>query len=69
MKRLLPSWWFKLGLGALFVFLAIQLVPYRVDNPSGRDQPKWDSKQTQALAMRGCADCHSNPPAGVQPAA
>lgn len=60
MKRLLPYWWFKLGLAALFALLAMQLVPYRVDNPTARDQPAWDSPQTKALAMRACSACHSN---------
>lgn len=40
--------------------LAIQLVPYRVDNPPVRAEPMWDSPQTRALAVRACFDCHSN---------
>ena len=60
MKRLLPYWWFKLGFGAFVLFLAIQLVPYRVDNPPARDQPTWDYTQTEDLAMRACSACHSN---------
>ncbi|CAN5432466.1 heme-binding domain-containing protein [soil metagenome] len=60
MRRLLPYWWFKVGLGALFVFLLIQFVPYRVDNPPGRDEPRWDSKRTEVLAMRACSACHTN---------
>ena len=50
-----------LAMGVLFVvFLAIQLVPYSVDNPSTRDEPAWDSPQTRELAVRACYDCHSN---------
>lgn len=60
MKRLFPHWWFKLGLVGVFVVVAIQLVPYRVDNPPGRDQPQWDSQQTEDLAMRACSACHTN---------
>jgi hypothetical protein len=42
------------------VFLAIQLVPQRVSNPSTRDEPAWDSAQTRKLAVAACFDCHSN---------
>lgn len=47
---------------AVFVLLAlgIQLVPYRVHNPPVRQEPAWDSAQTEALARRACYDCHSN---------
>jgi Haem-binding domain len=41
-------------------FLLIQLVPYRISNPSIRREPKWDSPRTRALAVRACFDCHSN---------
>jgi hypothetical protein len=45
----------------LFVaFLLIQLVPYRVSNPSARDEPNWDSPRTRELAVAACYDCHSN---------
>jgi hypothetical protein len=60
MKRLLPFWWFKLILVLVGAFLLIQLVPYRVDNPSTRDEPKWDSPRTRELAQKACYDCHSN---------
>ncbi len=39
---------------------AIQLVPYRVENPPVRAEPAWDSPQTRILAERACFDCHSN---------
>jgi len=45
---------------AVVGFLLIQLVPYRISNPSTRQEPKWDSPQTRALAVRACFDCHSN---------
>ncbi len=41
-------------------FLLVQLVPYRISNPSTRDEPAWDSPRTRALAVRACYDCHSN---------
>jgi len=45
---------------AIVAFLLIQLVPYRISNPSARNEPKWDSPRTRALAVRACFDCHSN---------
>lgn len=43
-------------------FLLIQLVPYgrNHSNPAVVAEPKWDSPQTRALAVRACFDCHSN---------
>ncbi len=56
----LRRWWPRLVLGGVGVFLLIQLVPYRVDNPPARDEPAWDSPRTRELAVRACYDCHSN---------
>jgi len=50
----------KVLAGLVGVFVLAQLVPYRVDNPKARDEPKWDSPATRALAKRACYDCHSN---------
>ena len=49
-------------LGALALFLVIQLVPYGRGhaNPPVRGEPVWDSSQTRQLADRACFDCHSN---------
>ncbi|MCU1456169.1 MAG: Cytochrome c [Actinomycetia bacterium] len=41
-------------------FLLIQLVPYRVTDPSTRAEPAWDSPRTRQLAVAACFDCHSN---------
>lgn len=41
-------------------FFLIQLVPFRVSNPSTRQEPKWDSPRTRQLAVAACYDCHSN---------
>ena len=60
MKRLFPHLWIKLGLVGVFVVVAIQLVPYRVDNPPARDEPAWDSPRTRELAVVACYSCHSN---------
>jgi len=44
----------------LGAFLLIQLVPYRISNPSTRQEPRWDSPRTRELAVAACFDCHSN---------
>jgi len=53
-------WWLILIVGAAAVFLLMQAVPYRVDNPSVVQEPTWDSAQTRQLAKAACFDCHSN---------
>lgn len=53
-------WWWKVLLVLLALLVAIQFIPYNVDNPKVRDEPKWDSAETRALVMRACASCHSN---------
>lgn len=53
-------WWLTALVAAFVVFLLIQLVPYRVDNPPVTGEPNWDSEQTRALAVTACYDCHSN---------
>ena len=60
MKRFFSRWWFRLILVGIGVFLLMQLVPYRVDNPKTRDEPAWDSPKTRDLAVRACYACHSN---------
>jgi len=59
------SGWKILGfvtLGVVAIFGLIQLVPYGRNhvNPPIVQEPKWDSPQTRALAVRACFDCHSN---------
>lgn len=46
----------------VFLFLAIQLIPYGRNhtNPAVTASPRWDSVQTQTTFARSCADCHSN---------
>jgi len=43
-------------------FLGIQAIPYGRDhtNPPVRMEPRWDSAETRALAVRACFDCHTN---------
>ena len=48
------------ALSLLGGFLLIQLVPYRISNPSVRSEPTWDSPRTRQLAVAACYDCHSN---------
>ena len=53
--------WLIIGtLTALGALLLIQLAPYRVTNPSPRQEPAWDSPRTRELAVAACYDCHSN---------
>jgi hypothetical protein len=40
--------------------LLMQLVPYRITNPSTRSEPNWDTARTRQLAVVACYDCHSN---------
>ena len=58
MKRLLV----RLALMLVVVFILIQFVPYgrAHENPAVRQEPRWDSPATRALAQRACFDCHSN---------
>ncbi len=60
MMSFLRAWRWKILLGLVGLLVAIQFVPYSVDNPKARDEPKWDSPQTHALVVRACAACHSN---------
>lgn len=52
----------RLGVAALGVLLALQLVPYgrHHSNPPVTSEPAWDSPDTRALAKQACFDCHSN---------
>src|SRR5438046_8936726 len=45
---------------AVVAILLMQLVPYRLTNPSTRSEPKWDSARTRRLTVAACYDCHSN---------
>ncbi len=56
------SWWRKGLLGAILLFVVIQLVPYGHNhtNPPVTQAMKFDSQQTQDLFTSACADCHSN---------
>jgi mono/diheme cytochrome c family protein len=53
--------WILITLGVLVAaFALMQLVPYRVSNPSTNNGPQWDSPRTEQLARAACFDCHSN---------
>jgi hypothetical protein len=60
MREVIGRWWLRVVLATVVVMVAIQFVPFRVDNPSARDEPAWDSTATRDLAVRACYDCHSN---------
>ena len=51
----------KAILATILGFGVIQLIPYGKNhtNPNVQNEPKWDSKDTRALFMRACGDCHS----------
>ncbi len=48
--------------GIVVLGFLIQLVPYGQNHgdPPAQAEPRWDSAQTRALAVRACFDCHSN---------
>jgi hypothetical protein len=50
------------GLGALAMFVAIQLVPYGWShpNPPVTANAPWPGPEAEAIARRSCYDCHSN---------
>jgi len=52
----------RVGLVLLVLLGLIQVVPYgrAHDSPPVRQEPKWDSPATRALAERACFNCHSN---------
>ena len=54
------TWVLVVGVTAVLTFGLMQLVPYRISNPSVRHEPTWNSAQTRELAVRACYDCHSN---------
>jgi len=59
-KAFVEKWWLKVLIGFAVVVVAIQFVPYGVDNPPVTDGPEWDSDRTRELFDRACADCHSD---------
>jgi mono/diheme cytochrome c family protein len=52
----------RAGLALVVLLVLAQVVPYgrAHTNPPVTQEPKWDSPQTRALAVRACFDCHSN---------
>lgn len=60
MKDFVRKWWLRAVIAVGVVLVAVQFVPYGVDNPATADEPAWDSARTRDLFNRACADCHSN---------
>ena len=56
----MPRWLRFTLLGAVALFVLIQLVPRRVSNPPVKAEPPWDTPRTRQLAVAACFDCHSN---------
>jgi hypothetical protein len=52
----------NIAIAIIGLFVLIQLIPVWAfqSDPPVLDEPKWDSPQTRALAVRACFDCHSN---------
>lgn len=50
------------GLGALAIFVAIQLVPYGWwhSNPPATANAPWPDPEAEAIARESCYDCHSH---------
>ena len=51
-----------LVIGAIVIFLLIQLVPFGHDhtNPATTSEPAWDGPQSRQLVKDSCFQCHSN---------
>jgi mono/diheme cytochrome c family protein len=54
------TWLRRSALGVVVLLVAIQFIPYNVQDPTARDEPKWDSPRTRSLFMTSCGNCHSN---------
>lgn len=54
------AWWLRALIVVVVAVVAIQFVPYGVEDRTARDEPAWDSPRTRELFVRACADCHSN---------
>jgi mono/diheme cytochrome c family protein len=52
----------KILLVGLVLFGLLQIIPYGHDytNPEVKSIVKWDSKKTEELFNKACANCHSN---------
>ena len=59
-SRLRAHWVLSTVGVVVLAFGIMQLVPYRVTNPSRNQEPAWDSPRTRELARVACFDCHSN---------
>jgi len=60
MKKILKLFVIVVAIGVVVLALSQLLVAPLKTNPPVVSEPKWDSPQTRALAVRACFDCHSN---------
>ena len=44
----------------IVMLILIQFIPVKRTNPAVINEPKWDSPETKAFAVRACFNCHSN---------
>jgi len=56
MKRALK----RSGMVLVAILLAVQLIPMARTNPAPTRDVRWDTTATRDLAVRSCADCHSD---------
>jgi hypothetical protein len=60
MKKILNLFVIVVAIGVVVLALSQLIVASLKTNPPVVSEPKWDSPQTRALAVRACFDCHSN---------
>lgn len=60
MEQRRRRWMWRAVAAIAILGIAIQFVPFGVDNPAARDEPAWDQPRTRELFFRACASCHSN---------
>ncbi len=60
MKKILKLFVVIVVIGVVILAISQLIVAPLKTNPPVVSEPKWDSPQTRALAVRACFDCHSN---------
>jgi len=60
MKKIHKLFVIVVVIGVIVLALSQLIVAPLKTNPPVVSEPKWDSPQTRALAVRACFDCHSN---------
>jgi hypothetical protein len=60
--RIGSSWWRRIGVAVILVFVGLQLVPYGWwhKNPPVEQDASWPDAESRSIAATSCYDCHSN---------